>query len=159
MEVADIIQKWYTLASGGDIDKSDVFFRFVAVWVAFNALYTSLYGDEVGDFNQVRSFSGSPKAIDRHRELISRDVDYLRAINTLKERGVLDLSRQFRRRQIRDPNNLTEVASCLYQVRCNLFHGSKMPDNPRDEHLVKASFVIVSKLIQPFLNSLNDFSE
>ncbi len=159
MEVADIVQKWYTLASGGDIDRGDVFFRFVAVWVAFNALYTSLYGDEVGDFNQVRSFSGSPKAIDRHRELISNDVDYLAAINTLKERGVLDLSRRNWRRQIRDLNNLTEVASCLYQVRCNLFHGGKMPDNPRDERLVEAGFVIVSKLIQPFLSNTNGFAK
>ncbi len=80
MNVEEIIEKWYTLASGGDIERGDIFFRFVAVWVAFNALYTSLYGDEVGDFNQIRSFAGNPKAIDWHRELVRCDSDYMRAI-------------------------------------------------------------------------------
>lgn len=44
MELDEIIRKWYRLASGEDVERDDVFFRFIAVWVAFNALYTSHHG-------------------------------------------------------------------------------------------------------------------
>ncbi len=150
MEIQDIVQKWYTLASGGEIEKGDVFFRFVAVWVAFNALYTSRHSDEVGDWNQVRSFAGEPAAIDLHRKLVRDDREYQRAIEALQERGVYDNLR--RPRRIRDKDNLTQIASCVYQVRNNLFHGGKMPGNPRDERLADAGYVIVSRLIKPYLD-------
>jgi hypothetical protein len=62
------------------------------------------------------------------------------------------LNRPAVRRQIRRVDNLTEVLSCVYQVRCNLFHGSKAPGNARDESLVEAGYVIISKLIEPLLD-------
>lgn len=145
-----IAQKWYTLASGGEIERGDIFFRFVAVWIAFNALYASLHSHEEGDWNQVRSFAGEPEAIDRHRDLLKMDTEYRDKVEVLKHRGVYDPI-SGKRRKIRKERNLTEVASCLYQVRCNLFHGEKMPENPRDKNLVDASYIIVSKLIEPYL--------
>jgi len=150
MEIEHIIQQWYTLASSGDVSRGDIFFRFVAAWVAFNALYTSRHSDDIGDWDQVRSFAGELDAINRHRQLIDQDQSYQRAIQVLKEKGVGDLRRGYSRR-IRNEYNFTEVASCLYQVRCNLFHGGKLPGNPRDERLVAASCEIVSKLSAPFL--------
>jgi len=150
MDLDDIIQTWYTLASGGNVERSDIFFRFVAVWVAFNALYTSRHSDETGDWDQVRSFAGEPEAIDRHRRLLNEDAEYGAAIALLRDRGVYSSNRN-QRRSITNPTNLTQVASCVYQVRCNLFHGGKAPGNPRDERLVHASYVIVSKLIAPYL--------
>ncbi len=79
------------------------------------------------------------------------DLTYRDAVALLKELGVGN-PRGYNRR-IRDERNLTEVCSCLYQVRCNLFHGGKLPGNPRDERLVEASYVIVSKLIAPYLSA------
>lgn len=52
---------------------------------------------------------------------------------------------------MRDPENLTEVLLCVYQMRCNLFHGGKLPGNPRDEALAEAGHAIVSGLIEPYL--------
>jgi len=150
-EVQEIAQQWYTLASGGEIERDDVFFRFIAVWVSFNALYALMHNHEEGDWNQVRSFAGEPEAIDRHRELLTIDPEYRRSVGVLKQRGVYD-PRNRRNREIYKERNLTQVASCFYQVRCNLFHAGKMPGNPRDEGLVKASYVIVSKLVEPYLN-------
>lgn len=49
MNLQEIIKKWYELASGDDVERAEPFFQFVAVWVAFNALYISRHGDEVGD--------------------------------------------------------------------------------------------------------------
>jgi hypothetical protein len=151
MELSAIIRAWHPLATGGDIDRSDVFFRFIALWVAFNALYASRHSSDIGDWDQVRSFAGDPDAVDRHRELIRTDSDYDKAIDVLAQRGVRDL-RDLNRgavRRIRNRQNLTEVASCVYQVRCNLFHGGKTPENPRDAKLVEACHTIVLKLIEP----------
>jgi hypothetical protein len=154
MELDDIINTWYRLASKGTIDASedsDVFFKFIAVWVAFNALYASRYSNETGDREQVLRFAGQPDVVDGHRGLTAGDTAYVAAINVLKEHGVANL-RGGGRRKISNINNLNEVLSCAYQVRCNLFHGGKAPGNPRDESLVGASYTIVSKLIAPFVN-------
>jgi hypothetical protein len=152
MRLSEIIMTWHKLASGGQVDQTDIFFRFVAIWIAFNGLYTSRHSRDTGDWDQVRSFAGDSDAIDRHRQLLKTDEEYCRAIEGLSERGVGNLSRSGVRRKIRHMDNLTEVLSCVYQVRCNLFHGGKAPGNPRDERLVEASYTIVSKLIEPLLD-------
>jgi hypothetical protein len=152
MQLSDIIRAWHTLATGGEVDRSDVLFRFVAVWVAFNALYASRHSSDVGDWDQVRSFAGDPDAVDRHRELVRTDDEYSLAVDTLSERCVRNLN-GYGTRRIRDRNSLTDVASCVYQVRCNLFHGGKTPEDPRDARLVGACHTIVLKLIEPFVDA------
>jgi len=153
MELDEIIGTWYKLASKGNVEaeeNTNSFFKFIAVWVAFNALYASRYSSESNDRPQVMRFAGEPEVVDTHRQLVRENEQYLDAINTLKGRGVGNL-RNGGARNISNPNNLNEVLSCVYQVRCNLFHGGKAPGNPRDERLVEASYIIVSNLIAPFI--------
>ena len=141
------ILEWYRLSKGEAIDQSDPFFRFVAAWVAFNAFYSSRMYDEVGDWNQVRAYAGEPEVVARHRTLLGTDSEYEQAVKVWSETGVYDTASRTHR-QIRDARNLTQVASCLYQVRCNLFHGGKTPGNMRDRLLVVAAFTITSRLIE-----------
>ena len=147
MRLSEIILTWHNLASGGQVNQTDIFFRFVAIWFALNGVYTSRHSRDTGDWDQVRSFAGDSDAIDRHRDLLNSDEEYRRAIDVLSQRGVGNVNRPGVRRQIRHVDNLTEVLSCVYQVRCNLFHRAKAPGNPRDERLVEASYIIVSKLV------------
>jgi len=42
---------------------------------------------------------------------------------------------------------LAGVVGVLYQIRCNLLHGSKDPSNDRDRILVKESLVVLSALL------------
>jgi hypothetical protein len=44
-------------------------------------------------------------------------------------------------------DRLAAVSGILYQVRCNLVHGSKDPDNTRDRMLVRASLQILEDLV------------
>ena len=160
MEIEKIIQEWYRLASGGGIDKDDAFFRFIAVWVAFNAVYTSYYTSKQrrlpGDRKQVIFFSeSSDQARESHQNLVFSDKDYQEAVGYLKARGVADASRRFEPQEINDKTNLKEVLLCVYQVRCNLFHGGKMPSNARDSGLADAGYVVISKLVQPYLAQQN----
>jgi hypothetical protein len=146
-EIDRHILEWYRLSNGEAIDQSGPFFRFVAAWVAFNAFYSSRMYDEVGDWNQVRAYAGEPEVVDFHRALLNSDDEYAKAVVVLKEKGVYDTSTRVHR-QIRDARNFTQVASCLYQVRCNLFHGGKTPGNLRDRRLVSAAHIITSRLIE-----------
>lgn len=146
-EIDRHILEWYRLSKGEMVDHADPFFRFVAAWVAFNAFYSSRMFDEVGDWNQVRAYAGEPEVIDHHRKLLREDRDYADAVEVLKDKGVYDTVNKWRR-SIRDARNFTEVASCLYQVRCNLFHGGKTPENTRDRDLVTAAHTITSRIIE-----------
>jgi hypothetical protein len=149
MSPTEIMGKWYALSSGHDVDPGDPFFRFLAVWVGFNALY-ACRTDVTGDRNQVKHFASEQLAIESHYALLKCDEEYLKAVLTLKERGVTDES-SGSHYLIGDQKDLPSVLDCAYQVRCNLFHGRKLPDDLRDERLVNASYTIVSKLVRPYL--------
>lgn len=146
-EVDRHILEWYRLSKGEAVDQSDPFFRFVASWVAFNAFYSSRMYDEVGDWNQVKAYAGEAEVLDFHRERLQSDREYAQAVEVLREKGVYDTSTRAHR-QIKDSRNFTQVARCLYQVRCNLFHGGKTPGNVRDRRLVSAAHTITSRLIE-----------
>ena len=150
MNVEKIIQQWYLLSSGENIDSGDVFFRFVSVWVDFNALYASRFSDVEGDKQQVLRFAQEFRANGTHLHLIRDDPQYRDAVDLLKQSGVYD-TRTYRRRFIGQVDDLSGVMHCLYQVRNNLFYGGKMPENSRDENVVETSFIVLSKLIRPYL--------
>jgi hypothetical protein len=48
---------------------------------------------------------------------------------------------------VNDVNNIEEVVRAIYQVRCNFFHGTKDPHNPRDSNLVQCTGDILEKWI------------
>jgi hypothetical protein len=58
----------------------------------------------------------------------------------------------YRNRQGPAKGRLAGVAGVLYQVRCNLIHGSKDPENPRDRMLVEESLAVLEVLV-PALES------
>lgn len=150
MKRSEVIAKWYTLASGGQIERGDVFFRFMALWVAFNALYGSRHSYRRGDWNQIRAYCQEQEVRRRHSQLLHDDSEYRDAVNTLERDGVYSC-REGEKRRIHEEDELRQVARCFYQVRNNLFHGNKAGDL-RDEDLVAASYTIVSRLIEPHLN-------
>ncbi len=147
---SEVIDKWYTLASGGEIERGDVFFRFMALWVAFNALYGSRHGYRERDWDQIKAYCREHEVRNRHSLLLRSDPEYRSAVHTLKRDGVYSYRNQ-EKRHIHEESNITQIAGCFYQVRNNLFHGNKAGDL-RDEDLVGASYTIVSKLIEPHVN-------
>lgn len=154
MNVNEIIRKWYQLSSGDEVDTNDVFFRFMAVWVAFNALYTYRYGRltnqagrPIGDRHQVREFAKEAAVEQKHIRLLRDDAEYKEAVIYLKSKGVSDVATG-RHWCIHDETNVLYVMMCVYQVRCNLFHGGKLPDSARDARVVSASYTVVSRLLE-----------
>ncbi len=151
IETQELIDTWYEVATGTSISKGDLrntYFRFMALWLAFNALYNSKfsYAGRL-DWQQIDEFAEAEEAKTRHLELLQNSVEYWEAVDCL---------RGYWAQKIKDENNLGQVLSAVRKVRNNLFHGRKLPGNLEDESLVRASYVIVAELmlIEPFLNEV-----
>jgi hypothetical protein len=111
----------------------------MALWVAFNALYDSRSSFvNQQDWKQIDEFAEANESKTRHHGLLQNNFEYREAVARLKE---------YWAHKIRDENNLKQVLSTVRKVHNNLFHGRKLPGNLEDESLVRASYVIVSKLM------------
>lgn len=160
MRAAQTIRTWHQIGIGEPVERSDVFVRFIATWVAFNAIYCSRTADNgcdldtATDSDQVSEFANDPEVVARHLQLLRTDPEYCSAVMVLADQGVgKPVSRHRRplRRLIRSPENAEEVLMCVYQVRCNLFHGQKTPDSPKDRSFVKAAYQILINIIEPYV--------
>ncbi len=152
--LSEIIIPWQKLALGEPVDQTNAFFKFIAIWIAFNGIYYVRYdGQEIGDWPKIRDFAKESDTLKRHKSLLKSDENYYQAVKCLAEKGVKDTRRldegPFK---IKNPNDSSRVLRCVYQVRNNLFHSGKNLKNPRDKRLVEAAYTIVSGLIEPLLD-------
>lgn len=156
MDVDEIIRQWYRVAV--DEERQDVFFRFIALWIAFNAHYVSRYhhfddtSARVTDHKYVRRFAQEAENVRRHRKLLNKRGDYASAVAVLAASGVRDVISQ-ELFSITESTDLFQVCETVYQVRCNIFHGGKLRGNPRDENLTSAAFVVLDGLLAPVVQT------
>jgi hypothetical protein len=141
--------EWYELSRGESPLNPSFFFKFISVWIAFNAIYASRFSEEGNEIDQIKAFFWAES--NRHKKLCIESAEYRKAVETIadwnEEKGVWDF-RNKRYRQLTDTRNPLQLASCLYSIRCNLFHGQKCPSSLRDEKLAQAGFQILEKLIE-----------
>lgn len=153
----EIVECWYDIATRGSWDMAslEAFFRFTAVWIAFNAIYSERYPKRsVGgsERNQVKAFAKDSNA--KHRQLFSEDQKYCEAVGYIKKDGVVNLVSSARE-EIKDAENAEEVLSCIYTIRCNFIHGEKSPGQIRDRKLVESGhYVIAALLSEPNIRKL-----
>jgi hypothetical protein len=152
-QVLAIAQAWLTISDGETIGTDGPTNRFVALWIAFNALYALHFDEFEHDSQQVRAFGRWSEAMAVHRQSL-RGSEYSQAIEDLSARGVFN----YRRKQnetLVDRNDLERVMVLVYQVRCNLFHGRKYPADLRDQTLIRAAHTIIRKLVVSLLDQEN----
>jgi len=147
MSVKELVRAWREVSKGQRPADPDAFFRFVAAWVAFNATYVYCYGADVGDRAGAIRFASEPNSLHRHNELLQLP-SYRAAVEVLAEKGVLNL-RNGRTLRINNSADFIQVMEVIYQVRCNLFRGGKLPSDPRDLRLVEAA----NAVLQPHLDN------
>jgi hypothetical protein len=44
--------------------------------------------------------------------------------------------------------DLTQLKNVLYQVRCNVFHGEKVPGDVNDDRIVRAAYPVLLRIMQ-----------
>ncbi len=139
--------------------------EFSNLWMAFN----SVYGGEPDQRERARVMASirrnfSERAALRVLRNVTRSVDRILEVppgNMLLNRwdprfraASQRCAGLYRNKSESALGRLAAVGGVLYQVRCNLIHGSKDPNNPRDRMLVAESVAILNVLVPALENSL-----
>ena len=132
--------------------------EFCSLWMAFNAIYQGepdarerarLMASIRGNFTEtsarrvLRASTASIKnilSIPPGNLLLNRWDPNFRAAS-------LRYAAMYRNKSETAVGRLAAVAAVLYQVRCNLVHGSKDPSVPRDRMLVAESVAVLRSLV------------
>lgn len=132
--------------------------EFSNLWMAFNAIY----GGEPDHRERSRVMAAIRRHMSARRALavlrqVTRSVDKLLEVppgNMMRERGDPSFraasqryAAMYRNKKETSVSRLAAVSAVLYQVRCNLIHGSKDPDVERDRMLVTESLAILKVLV------------
>jgi hypothetical protein len=151
LQEIDFLKAWSSVAD----DCSDPWFRFIARWIAFNAYYSAMHPSK-GDKAGVKKMGVDPVWVGLHKSLL-QEPNYKASVDFFISRnGVADMNDRGgagHRVQIADLNDWNQVLLCIYQVRCNLFHGDKLPHARNDSDVVENADNILSGVVNRFLKN------
>lgn len=139
--VKGIMDNWIQKAES----EKHCFDIFISLWISFNAYYISetneqsdrMAVDALKNNNEFRNWYLSIKSCEQISELIS-----VTPIKNIKNGKILEIDR----------NDFATVLEVIYQIRNNLFHGSKGDHIERDIEVVSAA-VPTLKLLTDYCNS------
>ena len=146
--------EWYRYG----LEKGDEpIMRFMMHWIAFNWLYSSFckcVGEDLKEAAAIKIFCES-----NYTKLSKYDPFTTDAFQVFLENPVEDEhngSTRIRRfEDLRHKTGLQRMIALfltIYQVRCNLFHGSKSLRIERDVSLVRAASVILEGYLKAYWN-------
>jgi len=129
--------------------QTDPFIKFFLFYICFDAWLTAESGEDI-DKKKIQWFINNDNCLkNKWQDIRSLETDSW--LNNLKELSPIKDMRPNQRRKyihLNNTTNLEEVIKFIYQIRCNLFHGSKSPMNVRDKNLVELSGKILEKWIK-----------
>ncbi|MCP6718953.1 MAG: HEPN domain-containing protein [Patescibacteria group bacterium] len=136
-----IIETWI---KKGDLE-NDSFSRFICYWIAFNCwLYTKT--NEVHDrvalsklYQQEYLFKDFQKLVTKNENLFAELVK----VCPIENNRIGNINKP-----INDVEKFNEVVDVLYEIRCNLFHGSKTDTNKRDIEVAKAATPVLEVIVK-----------
>lgn len=146
-----------------ECDKSIV--GFMILWTAYNSSYnrSNFHGNDQSRF--IRYFTDiAERYVVEHKSEI---IDGFKSTKIGGREHVenLDYNESRRRRtpevtfiqdNEREPINLNELASTIYIIRCNLFHGDKdIVDNEGDKELIKWAYELLLNIAKEHYNIYN----
>ena len=137
----NIAEEWYQYGlKAGD----DFFMRFMMHWIGFNWLYNQIEGGD--ERTKIKEFyNQNRKKFDKIDPFGMLDIDIF------LEGAFFDVAKgcpHARDYEKLKEYNVEALLMTLYQVRCNLFHGSKSLRVERDRELVRASANILEKYMK-----------
>lgn len=145
--IKSLISWWKVLGR----DQTDPFMKFFMFYMCLDAWMTAESGKDK-DVDKLNWLINTPNDLNRYWDGIKNGAKFQSWLNgLLKESPIDDMrpSMQGRRQvSLTDTTDFNQVIRFIYQIRCNLFHGSKSPVNRRDERLVSLSSKILERWIE-----------
>lgn len=124
-------------------------------WRGFNNLFFLAHGDS--EREKIRSFITAKLSIDKAQEILDGhlpEIEYLLSEPVIDMRGNgKDTGSNIRAyHNTANPiEKLSELFMVIYQVRCNLEHGQKSPNNTRDNELCRCASTIVARIVSIYV--------
>ena len=132
---------WFNKASLED----HVFDKFISMWISFNGSYAISESGFTIDSEMVNSWSKKHQS--NHEKLFSINAKYHGSCIYLKSQKVPKKTKKgLVMVTISDVNSCQDLFKMIYAVRCNLFHGNKVPADTLDVELVTNSYLILSTI-------------
>ena len=172
----NIARDWFEFGKNGnfpnqtDDDTAKVITQFVAYWVAFNSIYSvdmDQPDEKIRSKMKLTERKQIEDCINNYYENCFKDAIDFNAeyINIFKEvlvfKGVKIPEKNKKYYNIHyltlndgnssDEIKLNALVQIIYQVRCNVFHGSKSPQPGRNYNLVKNSNIVLEKLLSAYI--------
>lgn len=128
--------------------EKDPFTKFFFFYVCFDAWITAESGKDA-DTKKIKWFLENDNFLKSKWPDIQHSVteSWLISLKNLSPIEDMRLNHRGKKVYLNDIDNLGEIIKFIYQIRCNLFHGSKNPMNSRDSNLVYLSGRLLEKWI------------
>jgi len=142
-----IVVKWFDRSEKRKAWPS-IFDRFIFLWIAFDAWGSN--ESHLINENMINWVKTSPMK-DVFKK-IRKEIDpYLKQLSV---KGEIPNHISDNTIRLHDPHDFHKLIEVIYQIRNNLFHGHKLPDDKDDEEFVTLAYNILSPLLQPFVDEL-----
>lgn len=129
--------------------QKDPFLKFFIYYLCFDAWITAESGKD-SDAAKKRWFKNNDNCL-RDKFSEARDARMKNWLTALKNNcPIRDMrpGQQNKTVSLSDLSDVEEVVEVLYQIRCNLFYGSKSPNDSRDANLVYWGSMILEQWIK-----------
>jgi len=142
-------KKWIEFLEHGLYSKESEFLRFAVLWLSFASFLNERYPEERREAAKLRRFKKEYAGF--YKDLVSQDKIFS-DILTIEFFQTKDTGREFvenlqtRKEEDRDffinddIKDFSKFIDVIYQIRCNFFHGGKIPLDREDEKLVRWAY-------------------
>lgn len=158
---------------------NDLFDSYNALWSAFNVMYEALRPEMISNSLKFKDLSERSMAKYCAKKLeyatwsqlfttakldellniapIFNERDWIREakVNTRDYDKLIDTIENAKNNEVYEIELLESLIDLLYIVRCNLFHGFKTPERPRDQEVLGATEPLLREIV---LNLVSRFS-
>ncbi len=151
--ISKIIDNWYNRSKDKKLDEFD---RFISLWISFNAWGCHETGFDV-DRKMLDDLKKNPKMEDSYNKA-KESESFLKSLCEMVDKKVLTYRSKPKEVWLDNEKSLDCLLEVIYRIRCNLFHGRKVPFDGNDAKLVKWARMILTPIFDN-LRSRNDFLE
>lgn len=154
-KVDALAREWQTCAAEHTPDtERGAFMRFIALWIAFNAVYVSRFSGSATETELEKIRQLSPTLSGRHDEHLRSDIHYKEAVVYFARHDIYNCQKDCSF-ELKNHQNIKQCLTYLYHIRNNLFHGRKVPSKLHDYMLVQYAGHVLDRLLQDLLRDNN----
>lgn len=136
-----------------DESKSDIFSKFIFLWIAFNWYYFSI-SQETRDEDSLIDLVNEKTNINKWKKCLEEDKDFsnfFKYIKYKKDWKINNLKDNSKNVIWNDKDDFKQYLKVIYQIRCNLFHWWKDLYSKNDEKLITYSFKTLNSLFEKLI--------